>query len=76
VDIDRYGRTVGIVRAVGAVINGEMVKNGYAWVYEQYCRRVECRDWKAEQAQAVKTRWGLWQDPAPTPPWEWRKRKR
>lgn len=35
VDIDRYDRTVGIVRADGAVINGEMVKNGYAWVPEQ-----------------------------------------
>lgn len=75
VDIDRYGRTVGIVRADGAVINGEMVKNGYAWVYEQYCRRVECRNWKAEQAQAVKARLGLWQDSVPTPPWEWRKKK-
>lgn len=75
VDIDRYGRTVGIVRADGAVINGEMVKSGYAWVYEQYCSRSECRDWKAEQAQAVTARWGLWQDPAPTPPWEWRRKK-
>lgn len=52
VDIDRYGRTVGIVRAVGAVINCDMVKIGYAWVYEQYFRQVECRDRKANQAQS------------------------
>jgi len=75
VDIDRYGRTVGIVRADGAVINGAMVKNGYAWVYEQYCRRSECRDWKAEQGQAMKAQWGLWRDSAPIPPWEWRSKK-
>ena len=75
VDIDRYGRTVGIVKADGTVINGEMVKSGCAWVYEQYCRRAACRDWKAEQGQAAKARQGLWQDLAPIPPWEWRKKR-
>lgn len=76
VDVDRYGRTVGIVRADGVVVNGEMVKTGYAWVYEQYCKRQECRDWKAWQSEVQRARLGLWQDPAPVPPWEWRKKNR
>ena len=42
VDQDRYGRTVGLVTVVGQSLNDELVKNGFAWVYRQYCRRGEC----------------------------------
>jgi endonuclease YncB( thermonuclease family) len=76
VDVDRYGRTVGIVRADGVVVNGEMVKAGYAWVYEQYCKHQECQEWKTWQSEAQRNRRGLWQDSAPVPPWEWRKKNR
>lgn len=73
VDQDRYGRTVGLVTVVGRSLNKELVKNGFAWVYRQYCRRGECSAWLAEESQARAARIGLWADPEPMPPWEWRK---
>lgn len=76
VDQDRYGRTVGIVTMAGRSLNEELVKNGFAWVYRQYCRRGECSDWLAEESQARAARIGLWADPEPMPPWEWRKERR
>ncbi len=41
--MDRYGRTVALVRHNGMVINGLMIKAGLAWVYPQYCRARFCR---------------------------------
>lgn len=73
VDQDRYGRTVGIVTVAGKILNEELVKNGFAWVYRQYCRRGECQAWTMEESQARAARIGLWADPTPPPPWEWRK---
>lgn len=76
VDQDRYGRTVGIVTVAGRNLNEELVKNGFAWVYRQYCRRGECSTWLKEELQARAARIGLWADPAPVPPWDWRKAKK
>ena len=73
VDKDRYGRTVGIVTVAGRSLNEELVKSGFAWVYRQYCRRGECSTWLKEEGQARAARIGLWVDPAPVPPWDWRK---
>lgn len=38
-DIDRYGRTVGMLMIDGKCLNEEIVKAGYAWVYNQYCKK-------------------------------------
>lgn len=76
IDRDRYGRTVGIIRHNGRVINRELVKAGYAWVYRQYCKISECKAWLEDEAQAREQRLGLWQDREPVPPWEWRKMRR
>jgi len=76
VDQDRYGRTVGLVTVAGQSLNEELVKNGFAWVYQQYCRRGECSAWTKEELQARAARLGLWADPAPLPPWEWRRTKK
>ncbi len=76
VDQDRYGRTVGLVTVSGRNLNEELVKNGFAWVYRQYCRRGECSAWIKEESQARAARIGLWADPAPVPPWEWRRTKK
>lgn len=73
VDQDRYGRTVGIVTVAGRSLNEELVKSGFAWVYRQYCRRGECSIWLKEEGQARTARIGLWADPAPVPPWNWRR---
>ncbi|MFA6900429.1 MAG: thermonuclease family protein [Desulfurivibrionaceae bacterium] len=76
VDQDRYGRTVGLVTVAGRSLNEELVKNGFAWVYRQYCRRGECSKWIEEESQVRATRIGLWVDPAPMPPWKWRRMKK
>ena len=76
VDKDRYGRIVGIVMIGGKNVNQELVRDGYAWVYKQYCKKPECREWQALEQAAKASRWGLWLDPAPMPPWDWRRGQR
>ena len=75
-DIDRYGRTVGIVyTSTGTNVNEEMVKAGYAWVYRKYCRSSFCSDWLEMENNARNNKIGLWQQMA-VPPWKWRKLQR
>lgn len=76
-DIDRYGRVVAIVYAEnGEILNEKLVENGHAWVYEMYCDIDECDAWKEKQDVAMAHKKGLWQDPAPIAPWDYRKSKR
>lgn len=70
---DRYGRTIGTVLADGQDINRLMVGQGMAWVYRQYSTDRALLDL---EAAARKGRVGLWADPNPVPPWEWRAQKR
>jgi endonuclease YncB( thermonuclease family) len=68
---DRYGRTVAeVVLPDGRSLNRELVRNGYAWWYRQYSKDVSLGKLEAE---ARKTRRGLWSAPNPVPPWEWRR---
>lgn len=70
---DRYGRSVATVTCNGINANVEQVKRGMAWVYDQY---VHDRMYYAVQSNAKHARLGLWADPSPIPPWEWRKARR
>lgn len=72
-DIDRYGRTVAKVFVDGRSVNEEMLRSGLVWHYTQYDKDPR---WDALERQAREQRIGLWQDPHPTPPWEWRREKR
>lgn len=54
-------------------INGEMVKEGYAWDYHQYSHNKELAKLQ-EEAKSKKL--GLWKDPKPIPPWEFRKKSK
>jgi len=74
-DQDRYKRTVADVYNVttNQWINEAMVANGFAWHFTHYDKNVTLDE--AEQ-NARKYRKGLWQDPSPVAPWEWRKEKR
>lgn len=72
-DVDRYGRSVGIVyTATGDNINRELVESGYAWVYKRYCKESFCNDWLDLEASARNQEIGLWEEKA-IPPWEWRR---
>jgi micrococcal nuclease len=70
VDKDRYGRVVANVHVGGVYVNREQIAKGLAWRYVQYDKRGEFTE--VEQA-ARRARKGLWADPKPVPPWEWRK---
>jgi micrococcal nuclease len=70
VDKDRYGRVVANVHVGGVYVNREQVAEGLAWRYVQYDKKGEFTE--VEQA-ARRARKGLWADPNPMPPWEWRK---
>lgn len=74
-DTDRHGRPVCRVMLGDKVINAEMVRNGWAWVYPMYCKRDECIEWAKLEAQAREAKRGLWSESEPVPPWEWRGRR-
>jgi len=73
-DIDRYGRTVGVIyTADGDEINLEMVCDGRAWWYERYAKRAT--DYEQCQEDAQENKRGLWAEEDPVAPWDWRRRK-
>jgi len=74
VDTDRYGRTVGEIVCDGTNANEAMIKSGLAWVYRKYAKGYGHLYAFEDEAKAAKR--GLWADPNPTAPWEWRKTKR
>jgi endonuclease YncB( thermonuclease family) len=75
VDQDRYGRTVALVTVGATLVNEELVRQGLAWVYARYCKRPVCGEWARLEAEAREGRRGLWADPRPVPPWEFRRKK-
>lgn len=68
---DRYGRRLADVFAGGDWINLRMVREGFAWRYTAYTH--DQRLIEAEVTARVG-HFGLWTDPSPVPPWEWRKK--
>lgn len=78
---DRYGRLVGVVRVQpsGTDVNLAQVAAGMAWHYSAYAGEQTAGDrdlYGSAEAQARETRRGLWRDPAPVPPWEFRRAQR
>lgn len=71
---DSYGRTVGMLYRDGINLNEAMVAAGYAWWYQHFAPH-ERRLQEAEQ-RAREQRLGLWADPRPVPPWDWRRAQR
>jgi len=74
--VDRYKRVVGIVSVGNLALNLHLVQYGYAWVYHQYCKKPFCSEWAKAEEVARKARRGLWKNPEPIPPWEYRRAKR
>ena len=76
VNKDRYRRTVALIRLEdGRVLNEEIVRAGFAWVYERYCRKSIREEWKQLEEKARAAGLGLWKDKDPVPPWEFRRKK-
>ena len=74
--LDRYGRMLGKILLDRQDINLAMVNAGLAWHYKKYQQEQTRSDrllYAHAEEQARLRRIGLWRDPNPTPPWEWRK---
>ena len=74
--IDRYGRLVARVIVEGQDAGLELLKAGLCWVYEKHVGEASDEiqaSYRDAQASARSEKAGLWSDPDPVPPWEWRK---
>ena len=82
---DRYGRIVGKVMVQPSdcptcpktLDAGQaQLSVGMAWWYRKYAKEQPPEDrgrYEFEEQEAKARRVGLWQDPDPVPPWEWRR---
>ena len=76
---DRYGRRVAKVLLHEVDAGLELVKLGLAWHFKRYQREQNQSDRKSyaeAEEKARAERLGLWADPSPVDPSEWRARKR
>lgn len=69
---DHYGRTLGRIYLGNLDVSREMIRQGYAWAYRQYLTDKSLL--KVEE-EARNARRGIWSQPNPVPPWEFRKKK-
>jgi micrococcal nuclease len=73
-DIDRYGRSIAkIYYDNDKYLSAEIIKNGFGWQYKKYSTSKFLADLEQE---ARKNKRGLWIDPNPIYPSDFRKIKR
>ena len=72
---DRYGRFIADVIADGNSANKSMVLSGYAWVYREYVPAAERAGYLKLEAEAKNARRGLWADPNPIYPSQFRRKQ-
>ena len=74
-DRDKYAHILGdVIIFDGMHLNQELVKQGWCWWHRKYAPGDVVL--KGLETEARETKKGLWADPQPVPPWEWRKRSR
>ena len=76
---DRYQRILGKVLLSNEDLNLEQIRAGLAWHYKQYQDEQTSNDrelYSEAEVEAREARRGLWHDPEPVPPWEYRNLKR
>jgi micrococcal nuclease len=72
--VDRYGRTVAEVFVSGRNVNLEMVRLGMAYAYRQYLGGCDENAYLGAEAQAERSRQGVWRWGNEMKPWDFRKR--
>ena len=71
---DRYDRTLAhVILPSGKELNRELVKSGLAWWYRKYS---DDESLGKLEADAKKSKRGLWTAQKPVAPWDWRAAKR
>lgn len=73
---DRHGYTMAIIKVGDVVLNRKLIESGLAWVDLKFCYRKECHEWTQLQDQAQRAKIGLWSEPGPIPPWEFKGQSR
>jgi micrococcal nuclease len=70
---DRYGRYIAKIYFENKYLSAEIIKKGMGWQYKKYSTSKELAKFE-QQARSKKI--GLWIDPNPIYPSEWRKAKK
>ena len=73
--VDKYRRTVGTIMLDGRDINIEQVKAGMAWHFKKYedeQKPEDRRAYAAAEQEARAAKLGLWKEPNPIVPGDWR----
>ena len=70
-DTDRYGRTVGVVFVGREELNLAIIKAGMGWHFKKYSKD---DDYDRAEKWARTKKVGLWSQPNPVAPWDYRKR--
>jgi endonuclease YncB( thermonuclease family) len=76
---DRYQRILGKVLLNGTDVNLEQIEAGMAWHYKKYQGEQSSSDrikYSDAELEARRHKLGLWHNPHPIPPWEFRQAKR
>lgn len=74
--VDRYGRNIGKVVIDGRDANLAMITAGLAWHYKKYQTEQSASDrrlYSRAEDDARAGQLGLWREPEPIAPWDWRK---
>lgn len=78
-DRDRYGRILGKLQIENRDLNLEQIKRGFAWHYRHFAKNQPTLD-RTSYAEAERVarekKLGLWIDPNPEAPWDFRKKKK
>ena len=77
--LDRYKRILGKVKLSGEDVNLEQVEAGMAWHYKKYQNEQSQSDrmmYSEAESEARYAKRGLWYDPNPIPPWDYRRLKK
>lgn len=67
----KNGRIIGGIYLDGKFVNRELVERGCAWHYKQFSTD---KTLDVAEKYARNNKYGLWNNPTPTPPWEYRKK--
>lgn len=76
IERDEYGRTVAIVQKKQGSLEEKLLRAGLAWVYDHYCHKEVCTEYKDFEARARRNQKGLWEQEHPVEPWKWRHSER